>query len=249
MVRLWSLSYSPWSDRARWALDHCEVEYERRAYQPMLGEPGMRLRLGQWTGPISVPVLETDEGCLTDSFDIARFADRNAARQERRLFPEGAEADIERFNTLSEAALSAGRTLGLRRILDTEREALDAFVPPMAGRALGGTARSIAAWGVRRTLGKYADATPRDLEGALIEFLDALAEALDAAQPDADGHRHLLGTFSYADITAAVGLAFILPPASHLRLSAPSRRAYTWAALPTGYESLFAWRDRLYEAR
>lgn len=245
--RLWSLSYSPWSDRARWALEHCGVEYERRPYQPLLGEPAMRLRLGQWTGPISVPVLETDEGCLTDSFAIARFADRNAA--QKTLFPEGSEAEIERFNALSEAALSAGRTLGLQRILDTEREALDAFVPPMVARALGSAARSIAAWGVRRTLGKYAEATPRDLEGALMALLDALAEALPEATASDEEQCHLLGTFSYADITMAEGLAFIVPPSSHLKLSAPSRRAYTWANLPKGYENLLAWRDRLYGAR
>jgi glutathione S-transferase len=87
--RLWSLSYSPWSDQARWALDHCEVEYQRRAYQPLLGEPALRWKLRRLRGPVSVPILELSDRVLTESFDIAQYADRHAAREELRLFPDG----------------------------------------------------------------------------------------------------------------------------------------------------------------
>jgi len=76
---LWSLSYSPWSDRARWALAHCGVEYVRHPYQPLLGEPAMRLRTGNWSRPVSVPVMLTEGGVLTDSLDISRYADRRRA--------------------------------------------------------------------------------------------------------------------------------------------------------------------------
>lgn len=245
---LWSLSYSPWSDRARWALDQCRVEYERHAYAPLLGEPAMRMRTGNWTRLVSVPVMLTDEGVLTDSLEICRYADRHRASDVPTLFPEDDADTLTRMHAMSETALAAGRALGLRRILDQERDALDAFVPP-AMKALGGVARSIAAAGVRRTLHKYADVTPENPAQALTDFLDSLADAIAGGTEHDDGPTTLLEELSFADITMAQGLAFIRPPNSHLRLGDASRRAYTWGACPDGYDAVFAWRDALYAAR
>ena len=246
---LWSLSYSPWSDRARWALDHCKVEYDRHAYQPLLGEPAMRVRTGNWTGPVSVPVMLTDDGVLTDSLDICRYADRHRDASVPTLFPDDDADTLDRMHAMSEEALAAGRALGLRRILEKERDALDAFVPPALKKTFGGIGRSIAAMGVRRTLDKYADVTPEDPEQTLTEFLDSLADAIAGGTEHDDGPTTLLEDLSFADITMAEGLAFIRPPLSHLRLGDASRRAYTWEACPEGYDEVFAWRDALYAAR
>lgn len=246
---LWSLSYSPWSDRVRWALEHRGVAYTRTAYQPMLGEPAMRLKLRRWTGPVSVPVLFTEQGPLTDSFDIAQYADRHGAADSSALFPASATEQIRRLNVLSEAALCAGRDLGLRRVLDDQPEVLDDYVPAPVRRLLGTRSRIIAKLGLRRTLAKYANVTPATPDDTLREFLDALAAGLEAVTPDAAGDRYLLGEFSYADITMAEGLSFIRPPGSHLRLSDGARSAYTWGKLPAGYDALFAWRDALYASR
>lgn len=243
---LWSLSYSPWSDRARWALDHCNVDYQRRAYQPLFGEPAMRVKTGNWTRPVSVPVLETPSGALTDSLDISRWADREHGTS---LFPAGHDATIHRMHALSEAALSAGRVLGLRRILEDDREALDAFVPKPLEAVLGTGGRHLAAAGLRRTIRKYAAVTPDEPEETLLEFLGVLADALRSGTTHDDKPTTLLEQFSYADLTMAVGLSFILPPHSHLRLGDASRHAYTWVDLPPGYDDLFAWRDALFERR
>lgn len=199
----------------------------------------MRKKLGRWRGPISVPILFTDQGPIADSYDIARFAD---AQGEASLFSEETEAETRALHELSEAALAAGRALGLQRILDQERDALDAFVPPALLRAAANVGRGIAAWGIRRTLAKYAPVTPDDPHGALLRLLDTIAQRL---QTDPDDARPL----SFADITLAEGLAFVVPPSSHLKLSDPSRRAYTWDRLPAGYEDVFAWRDSLYASR
>ncbi len=245
----WSLSYSPWSDRARWALDHCGVEYRRLPYQPLLGEPAMRVRTRNWVGPVSVPVLQTGEEVLGDSLDISRWADARRTEGAASLFPEEAEAEIAGLHELSEAALAAGRTLGLRRMLETHPDALDALVPPGLATLLGPMGRPVAAFGVRRTLRKYADVTPEDLTGTVHEYLDRLAEAVRGATPHDDAPSTLLGTFSFADITMAVGLSFIVPPASHLKLADASRRAYTLPDCPSGYDDVFAWRDAHFAAR
>ena len=243
---LWSLSFSPWSDQARWALDHCGVDYARRAYQPLLGEPGLRWKLRKWTGPVSVPILEADGGVLDDSFDIARYADAHAIEPSRRLFPDGSEAQIAEYDRLAQRALSAARKLGLQRVLQDE-SALGDLVPKNL-KVLGPVAIKIAASGVRRTIRKYADVTPDDPRAAIVEALDRLREDLPAPNGK-DKPRFVLGTFSYGDIVMAQALAFVSPPPSHLRLGEGSRRAYLIEDLAEEYADLVRWRDGLYAQR
>src|SRR5215470_17956798 len=121
MNTLLHLPYSPWSERARWALDARQVPYRRVTYQPLIGEPRLRLQLRKLRGTVSVPVLFTDRrGVLADSFDIACFADAHGASNGVRLFPGDADSDakIARYNQASERALAAGRVLALRRVLE-----------------------------------------------------------------------------------------------------------------------------------
>ena len=57
LPELVSLSYSPWSEKARWALDHHGIEYRNIAYTPMLGVPRLRMRLRAMRAKITVPIL------------------------------------------------------------------------------------------------------------------------------------------------------------------------------------------------
>lgn len=248
LPRLWSISYSPWSDKARWALDHCEVAYRRRSFRPIVDELALRRALGSWTGPVSVPILQLPDEVLAGSWDIATWADGQVARDELRIFPARHEAALRRYDALSEAALAAGRTLGLRCLLDEDGDGLLDLVP-RAMRSLGPIARRVAAAGVRRTIRKYAPVTPTDLDAAQAELLEALRADLSRAAPGPDGARYLLGTFSYADIVMAEAVAFISPPATHLRLTAASRRAYLREDLASRYPDVVAWRDELYARR
>src|SRR2546425_11429849 len=54
---------SPWSERARWALEWKRVPYARRAYQPLAGEEELR----RATGLSTVPVLLADGEVIGDS--------------------------------------------------------------------------------------------------------------------------------------------------------------------------------------
>jgi hypothetical protein len=45
MTELLALPYSPWSEKARWALDVRGVPYDYRRYQPVLGELALRVKL------------------------------------------------------------------------------------------------------------------------------------------------------------------------------------------------------------
>src|SRR5215468_11323456 len=116
MTELLGLSYSPWTEKARWALDARRVPYTFRHYQPLLGEPALRLKTRRLAGRVTVPVLTTSDGrVLADSADIARWAGERG--EGPLLFPAEHEATVARFVSLSERALAAGRALSLARML------------------------------------------------------------------------------------------------------------------------------------
>ncbi len=245
-TELLGLPYSPWSEKARWALEVRRVPYTKRHYAPLLGEPALRLKLRRLTGTVTVPVLTTDDGrVLADSADIARWA--NGRGEGPDLFPPEQEAAVARWVEVSERGMAAGRALSLRRML-ADDEALAEMVPrPL--RALGPAAVRIGALGVARTLRKYggeqadAEAHRRVLVGVLDEIRAALA-----ARPAGEGTRTLLGTFTFADIAVAQVLAGVEPPVSGLKLGRASRRSFTDPALRADYADLVAWRDELYRA-
>jgi len=246
MTVLLGLPYSPWSEKARWALDIRRVPYTSRRYQPLVGEPALRLKLRRFTGPVTVPVLTTDDGrVIGDSAEIARWADQSG--DGPRLFPTEHEGAIARFVALSERALAAGRALSLERMLGDE-EALREMVPRPLRRALGPLSARVGSLGIRRTLRKYdsrannAAAHRLTLSAALEEIRSSLARAPGA------GPRPLLGSFTFADVAAAQALAFVEPPATGLKLKPSSRRCFRDPELRDRYADLIAWRDGLYAA-
>ncbi len=258
MPELLALPFSPWSEKARWALDVRHVPYAYRVYQPILGEPALRRKLRRAGGNVTVPVLTTDDGrVLGDSADIARWAD--ARGDGPSLFPAAHEAAIARFIDLSERALEAGRALTLTRML-ADDDALAEMVPrPL--RSLRALAVAIGGAGIRRTLRKYADgeadlaARRRTLTEALDEIRSTLAARANAnANANAsasasanDKPQPLLGQFTFADIAATQAIVAVEPPAFGLKLRPASRRCWTDPDLRSRYGDLVAWRDAIYE--
>src|SRR5687768_3084143 len=100
MQTLVGLSYSPWSEKARWALDHHHIPFTYEEYVPMLGEPALRLRLRKAFGKVSVPVLIDGKESYGDSYEIARFAERTG--KGKPLFGAERESQIAAWNERSE---------------------------------------------------------------------------------------------------------------------------------------------------
>ena len=231
-MMLYGESFSPWTKKARWALELCRVGYDYREYTPTLSEPGLRLRLGQWTGQISVPLLIAADGVRRGSWAIARLADERAG--DNRL---GDFARIETWDALSEDALAEGRTRVVRSVLASPAalaESLPAFVPSPLRRPL----RVIARYAAQRLDRKYAHLVkPGALREALAQTRAGLADS------DSD---YLLGEFSYADVTMAVVLETIAPIARTEPPLGPAVAA-CWhdTALADEFADLVAWRDRL----
>ena len=240
MARLVALPYSPWSEKARWALDHHHVPYRFEPYVPMLGEPILRLRTGRLIGPVSVPVLLDGDGAIFDSFAIARHAERNGSGTL--LFPAAHLAEITRWNDRSDDALSAGRIAviaGVTASRAAQEEALPAPIPRALRPALAGLAQL----GVRFLASKYSISS--DVAGAEAK----VAIVLDELRAALDGRAYLLdGELTYADIAAAVTLQMVRPVRdAFLRLGHATRTCWTTASLEKRYPDLLEWRDQLYE--
>ncbi|MEJ7731962.1 MAG: glutathione S-transferase N-terminal domain-containing protein [Polyangiaceae bacterium] len=264
MPELIHLPFSPWSEKARWALDARGVDYQRRVYQPLSGELELRRRLSRWRGKVSVPLLLDGDRVLGDSFEIARWADAHGSGP--RLFPAGEEQRIADWDALSERGMSAGRVGSLQRMLRDD-EALAELVPPALRGLPGGVTQPLAAIGVRRTLRKYAgsDTDVVAARGVLASTLEQLradlaastgarspAGASTGARSPAEAStstgepRTLLPEFSYADIVMAQVVFCIAPPQDKMRIGAASRRAFQEPGLAARFSDLVAWRDALY---
>ena len=230
-------SFSPWSEKARWALDHHRVAYAAREHYPLIGELSLRLRARRLAGGVSTPMLLTPEGALLDSFVIARYAEKQGGGPA--LFPPEHEAAIAAWNARSEAALRAARVLFIERLAGS-REAKVELQPhyfPGAVRRLSAPATGLAFSFLRR---KYGMPDRAAAEAALVQELEGLRQALQ------NGQRHLVGDrFTYADIAMAVTLQFVAPP-EHLKVGPATRAACHASQLAARFAELLAWRDALY---
>ncbi|MEO8184475.1 MAG: glutathione S-transferase, partial [Deltaproteobacteria bacterium] len=231
---------SPWSERARWMLDHHGLAFQKIEHIPFLGERRLRKVLGNPAGRVTVPVLIADGQTLADSWEIALYAER--VGQGTKLIAEELAADVRRWHDLAERSLSAGRALTIASLLANDA-ALEEMLPPATPRLARRLLRPVARRATRWFVSKYKldlEATAQ-AQGALREGLDAVRSALVRTE-------YVLGRFSYADIIAASLLQGVVPVADrYLRLGPATRSAWTRPDLAASYSDLVAWRDRLYE--
>ena len=235
MARLFQLSYSPWSEKARWALEHHRVAYDSIDHVPMLGEPRLWLAVGKLGGRVSVPLFVDRDVVLRDSLDIARHADRVGSGTP--LLPAGSEGDVASWAAASDALGAAGRVLVIARTLsnrDAQREALPRGMPGFLAPA--------AAMGAAFIGRKYGVA---DDEVAAVAKMRAVLDDVRAAL---GGRDYLLDRFTFADVAIAACMQVVSPVAdAHLRLGPATRRIWTSEALTHDFGDLLAWRDAIYE--
>ena len=239
--RLVVLKVSPWSERAKWALDHHAIAYETIEHTPFLGERRLRRLVGKGKRRATTPVLITDEETLSESWDIVAYADREG--KGTKLILPGREDEVRRWVGVADQAMAAGRVL-LMMALVNNPAALDASAPSYAPRwtrpLLRPAMRYAARWFIRKYDLKFEDAPAKVAE--VRSTLETLRSALS------HGARYLLGSFSYADVAMAVSLQGVLPVADrYLPLESATREAWTRAEIAAAFPDLLAWRDQLYE--
>jgi glutathione S-transferase len=238
------LHVSPWSERARWALDHHHLEYTAIEHVPILGERRLRRLVGPDPAQATVPVLIVGTEVLKDSWDIARYAEREGRRGNAApLIGAGREAEVKRWVDIADEAAQSGRALILAKTL-ANPTAMDENLPPLVpsfARPLFRPVTRALTWSFVRkyelALGEH-DAQVRAVKAAL----DALRKGLAASSP------YLLGVFGYADIAMATLVQGVSPVADRfLKLGPATRNVWTQPELAAEYGDLVAWRDALYE--
>lgn len=205
-LRLITIGFSHYCEKARWALDRSALPYREEDHAPLLH---WRASLGAGGGR-TVPVLVTPGGVLRDSTDILRFVDPHLP-PEQRLFPEeptlraevlGLVADFDRtlgpavrrwlyFHVLqrSEVAVALLTSTGPA----WERRAVRAVFPAM---------RALMQRGLKIDE-RSAERSWQRLQGSFA--------AIDARL--ADGRRFLVGDrFTAADLTFAALSGVLLQP-------------------------------------
>ena len=231
---------SPWTERARWALEHHGIAYRTIEHVPVLGERRLRKLVGERQRPATVPVLIDGETVLTDSWAIAGWAERVGSGSP--LIPAGRAEEVRKWNELADASMRSGRALVVSAILQSP-EALDETLPSTVPRWLRPLLRPVNRRGTRWFARKYGlrlgdVAAP---EAQMRAGLAALREALTG------GRRYLLGEFSYADIAMATLLQGVEPVAdAYIPIGPATRRAWTQAGLAGDHADLLRWRDALY---
>lgn len=244
-LRLFGISYSPWTEKARWALEHHGIAYTFSEHTPLIDELPMRLRLRKLRGSISVPSLLTDGGPVQGSLAIARWADAHGkgARLER----ADERAAVDAWDARAERALEAGRALYSARLQSTPgalEDAVPGFVPGFLRKTVG---RIGVAFIARKYNVDYeAEAVH---EATLAEVLAAIRAALAAATSQSGGAlRYVVnGHFTLADLVAACAVNVVVPAGSqYVPIRPRTREAWTRTALALEFGDVISWRDALY---
>jgi len=210
MLRLVTIPYSHYCEKARWALDHVGASYREEAHTPGLHRL-TTLRHGKTT----TPLLYTPEGILTDSTDILLYLDRTAP-PSRALFPRTPEARREALEL--EVHFDANLGPEARRFLYSEVLFRGALLPRLMHRGLGLLQRAAfyamlpmlriaigRIYRINSSVGPEALATLERVFASVSQRLD-------------DGRNFLAGDgFSAADVTFASLAALVLFPPEHPR--------------------------------
>lgn len=232
---LYTMSYSPWSERARWALLHHGLDFEERQHVPLLGELSLRIRAKRFTGGATVPLLIDGDATVMDSFAIATYCDGIGGGDK--LIDSVHRERITQLNDELEVLLNAARA----HLLDLTRKHED-FALAMAPRAL----RSLPGTAAASRMGASFIASKH---GAILGGVeDRLRAGLREIRAQLAGRPYLFERFSYADILLATPISVIAPVAERFIAFEPALRKHLQHKnLAAEFDDLVAWRDALYE--
>lgn len=235
MRTLYGLSQSPWTHRARWALEHHGITYRYHEHLPMLGEPLLRRKAG--VKKATVPLLSDGDRAIMGSFAIARHAE--ASGRGAPLFPRDRDDEIERYDAVAERISNVGRAWVMKRLSESraaQREALPSFMPAVVRSALAPSAAMAVSFLVKK------HGVPTDVD---VEIRQVMRPALEELRGALSDKPYLLGSFTYADVTVACALGALRPHDS-TPIGPATREVWTNEALASEFDDLLMWRDAVY---
>ncbi|MCY1011964.1 glutathione S-transferase family protein [Nannocystis pusilla] len=206
-LRLITIGFSHFCEKARWALDHAGLDYVEADHVPLFHFAATRAAGARRT----VPALVTPRGVLCESTDIVRFADESLPAV-RKLFPEepALRAEVEQWVArFDEVVGPAVRRVAYFHMFSDRRGSRDLLTctGPVWERRLGRLLTAPMQSLMTRALKLYPAPTGRS-QARLDAIFDEVARALDG------GRRYLVGDrFTAADLTfAALCGPALMPP-------------------------------------
>jgi len=203
---LFTIPFSHFCEKARWALEYAGVAFEERGHAPGLN----RIATARFGGT-TVPLMVRGSMVLSDSTAIVALADREAASREQRLLPDEPDALADalaledRFDRRMGVASRAWAYSYFLPELDTLLPYVVRGIPPLQAALISRFPGALAAV-VRRGL-RIGPTTRAWARTRIQEDLDFVSERL------ADGRRYLVGEqLSTADLTFAALAAPALFP-------------------------------------
>src|SRR5262249_38106198 len=124
--RLVAAPISPWSERARWALDHHGITYRTLVHMPVIDERRLRRLAGNPAGRVTAPLPLDGDTVRRESWDIALYADRVGGASA--LIPAERADEVRRWVQLADDIAGEGRALVTAALLASP-EALDETLP------------------------------------------------------------------------------------------------------------------------
>ncbi|HEY1098074.1 MAG TPA: glutathione S-transferase N-terminal domain-containing protein [Myxococcota bacterium] len=241
-----SLPVSPYSERARWALDHHCLVYTTIVHAPFIGEKKLRALTRVADGvTATAPALIEGDVVIADSTGIARYADAHADAAGAKLFPADDDGAVDRWVLFANNTSAASRLLVTAALLDSGA-ALDETLPSSLG-ILRAPLRPVTRYGTRWFARKYGVVVNDD---TVADATDVIRQALRNLRAALNGRQFLLADFSWADIVTCLMLQGVRPVVhERYRLRPATRRAWTNEALASEFADLLAWRDALYATR
>jgi len=236
---LYGLCYSPWTERACWALEAKKMRYRYKEHSPMLGEMALRFQSRKTAeSKATVPLYVDGEICIGDSFEIMVHADK--AGSGAPLFPDLPKA--REWRDTIEPALEDMRIRVSRRILRSP-EALKEAAATAVPTFLAGASKPVAALGVQFFARKYVF----ELNGEELEERH-MKKALQKARNELSGSREYIGdSFSAVDMMITTLLQAVQPvETKYVNLGPATRKAWHQRELAEEFRDLLQWRDEIY---
>ena len=205
-LRLITIGFSHYCEKARWAVDRTELEYREDDHVPLFH---WRATLGSGAKR-TVPALVMPGRVLKESNDILRFCDEQLA-PERRLFPEdvAARAEVEALVADFDRGLGPAIRRWLYFHLLPDRSVASELLTstgPGWERSVTRTLFPVMRAMMRRGMKVDAAGAARSWQRVAATF-----DAVDARL--ADGRRYLVGDrFSAADLTFAALASVLVGP-------------------------------------
>jgi len=245
MGELYYLHVSPWSEKARWAMDLSHYNYTIINFTPMITTPIVRIRSRNFTRKVTAPTLINNQVCISDAYNIAQYVNNKNSDEHHAsvdLFPCELKSQIDELDILSNQILQVGRALVCIR-MKNHRGAKLMSLPPEIPSAIRPIMLPVATMGLYYFKTKYGfDWNKRE------EYIETMRQGLRKVKKQlTNSGDYLLGKFTYADISLAVTLQMIEPIGNkYIPLDSDTESCWKTPELKEEFSDLIEWRNRIY---